>query len=390
VVAVSASDEETAAYERAMVLRYCTRVTGDRGTAEDLTQQALLEAWQKSAHPHSATVREAWLRGVARNVCLRWARGRGSTAARLVRLAEPWGEVDGRLAGDINLEAEFERADLARLLERAMALVPPETREVLVQKYIEEIPQAEVAARLGLSEGAVEARLARGKRALRRLFTTTLAADARSYGLISPDDVGWRETRIWCPDCGQRRLVGRFTDGHDLQLDCPDCLGQGRVIQVRGWILDLLGTGSTSTHLLEGVTAFKPALNRITARLSEVYQQGIAGRAARCPWCGHEAPLRISPTILGGNRDVGTDCSQCGRAHGLGTVSAIASLTPRSQAFQRQHGRIRTLPLVEVEAGGVPALVTRFESVTAQAVLEVIVARDTLEVISVPRQAAAR
>jgi len=40
VVAVSASDEETAAYERAMVLRYCTRVTGDRGTAEDLAQQA--------------------------------------------------------------------------------------------------------------------------------------------------------------------------------------------------------------------------------------------------------------------------------------------------------------------------------------------------------------
>lgn len=234
VVAVDASDEETAAHERAMVLRYCTRVTGDRGTAEDLTQQALLEAWQKSAHPHSATVREAWLRGVARNVCLRWARGRGSTAARLVRLAEPWGDMDGRLAGDSNLEAKFERADLARLLERAMALVPPETREVLVQKYIEESPQAAVAARLGLSEGAVEARLARGKRALRRLFTTTLAADARSYGLISPDDVGWRETRIWCPDCGQRRLVGRFTDGHDLQLDCPDCLGQGRVIQVHG------------------------------------------------------------------------------------------------------------------------------------------------------------
>ncbi|MBI3971765.1 MAG: sigma-70 family RNA polymerase sigma factor [Chloroflexi bacterium] len=66
------------------------------------------------------------------------------------------------------MELELERAELADLLDRAMALLPPETRLVLVERLIEQIPQAEVALRLGLSEGAVEARLHRGKLALRR------------------------------------------------------------------------------------------------------------------------------------------------------------------------------------------------------------------------------
>jgi RNA polymerase sigma factor (sigma-70 family) len=80
--------------------------------------------------------------------------------------------MDRRLADDFDLEVDLERDDLAWLLDRALALLPPETREILVQKYVEECPQADVAARLGLTEGAVEARLQRGKLALRRVLTT--------------------------------------------------------------------------------------------------------------------------------------------------------------------------------------------------------------------------
>ncbi len=376
-------DEETATHEWVMLVRYCTHFTGDRCTAEDLAQQALLEAWQKSTRLHTPEARNAWLLGMARNVCLRWMRRRGMSVSRLVSVSHLAGEGEEGLADTSDLEGELERDDLAQLLDRAMTFLPTETRDVLIQKYIEDAPQGDVAARLGLTEGAVEARLSRGKRALRRILTTTLREDAVSYGLIPRGDTGWQETRMWCPDCGQRRLLGRYAEGQELQLDCPSCVGHHRVIHTRSRVAELLWEGLTSAELLEGITGYKPALNRITARLSAFYEHGIAGRRARCRWCGRQAPLRTSPESVSGNHDVQTACSQCGQVSGVSTLTAVASLVPAARDFQRQHGRIRTLHSLRVEVDGVPAMVVRFQSVLGSATLEVVIARDTLRVLGV-------
>jgi RNA polymerase sigma-70 factor (ECF subfamily) len=365
-----------------MLVRYCARFTGDPLVAEDLAQQTLLEAWQKSDTLYNRQVRAYWLLGIARNVCLRWVREHGAAVARLMRLAEPAGEIDKRLADDFDLEVELEQDDLARLLDRALALLPAETREILVQKYIEESPQADVAGRLGLTEGAVEARLQRGKLALRRVLTTDLRDEAVAYGLIAPDDAGWQQTRLWCADCGERRLLGRFGEAGDLQLDCPSCLDGRRLVQVRGWVGELIW-GITSIELLAGVTGYKAALNRMRARNYAFYRHGTAGRTARCRWCGRQAPLRISRYEFRGNRDIRADCPHCGGLNGVSTVGAVAFDRPEGWAFEREHRRIRTLPGREVEAAGVPAIVVRFASVTGSARLEVVLACDTLEVIGV-------
>ena len=75
------------------------------------------------------------------------------------------------------------------------------TRAALIGSYVEETPQAELAARLGLSEGALRVRLHRGKLALRQALTPANAIDAQD---------GWQATRIWCPFCGSRRLESRL------------------------------------------------------------------------------------------------------------------------------------------------------------------------------------
>jgi hypothetical protein len=54
---------------------------------------------------------------------------------------------------------ELERAKLAQLLDRAMARLTPETRALLVGRYIEQAAHAELTARLGLSAGQNVARL---------------------------------------------------------------------------------------------------------------------------------------------------------------------------------------------------------------------------------------
>lgn len=60
--------------------------------------------------------------------------------------------------------APGEHADV----RRALARLKGEHREVLCLKYVEEEPVAAIAAALGLSEHAVESRLARARRALER------------------------------------------------------------------------------------------------------------------------------------------------------------------------------------------------------------------------------
>ena len=72
--------------ERGHLLRLCRHFTHDADAAEDLTQEVLFEAWRaghKLSADATAEERLRWLSGIARNVCLRWARRRGRDLSRL-------------------------------------------------------------------------------------------------------------------------------------------------------------------------------------------------------------------------------------------------------------------------------------------------------------------
>ncbi len=217
---VSKADELEALIplERARLVRLCARLTGDREAAEDLAQETLFEAWRNVHGLRDPQACPRWLSGIARNICLRWARTRGRELSRLVPLDADENPdaprvVEGQ-ADSFDMEVELERAELVGLLDKALALLPPETRDVLLERYVEESPHAEIAARLGVSEKAVSMRLSRGKLACRHVLTTDLRSEAAAYGIVAAENDAWQETRIWCPFCGWHRLLARFTDGH--------------------------------------------------------------------------------------------------------------------------------------------------------------------------------
>src|SRR3954466_8436250 len=128
---------------RRRLVGLCERLTGDRHAAEDLAQETLLEAWRNAHKLHDPAGADRWLSAIARNVCLRSARRQGRNPA------VP-GEVD--VEAPLDLEVELERAELTDLLDRALALLPAETRDVLVQRFVHESPYAEIAGQLGVSE----------------------------------------------------------------------------------------------------------------------------------------------------------------------------------------------------------------------------------------------
>lgn len=211
--------------EREMLVRFCARYTGDVHVAEDLAQQTLLQAWRNAHQLNDPQARTGWLFSIARNQCRMWARDRRRELTHIVapERMDVQAMLHDRIANH-DLEQELERHDLARLVERALRLLPPDVRDVLLRRYVEDVPQAELAARLGVTQGAVEARLQRGKRALREVLTSELGDETAAYGFIAPSDAGWKETPIWCPGCGQRHLEGRFNSAAGkLYMRCTAC-----------------------------------------------------------------------------------------------------------------------------------------------------------------------
>ncbi|MGH7779556.1 MAG: RNA polymerase sigma factor [Candidatus Binataceae bacterium] len=74
-----------------------------------------------------------------------------------------------RLAATIDLSVESSGASSDEPLRRALDALSPEYREVLHLKYVEDATLADIAAIRGESEHAVESRLARARRSLKKL-----------------------------------------------------------------------------------------------------------------------------------------------------------------------------------------------------------------------------
>ncbi len=394
--------------ERARLTRLCARLTGDADAAEDLAQEALLEAWRAARKLRDADGLAPWLSAIARNVCLRWARSRGRELAhRAMPVSPAMDAPDDSVAldtmrldsladagddGDFTLE--LERQELATLLDRALGLLPPETRLALVESAVYATPQAEIAARLGLSEGALRVRLSRGRLALRHALMTDLRDEADALGLRLPasgDDgdasgTGWRSTRIWCPFCGRRTLEYR------IEPICSAisfrCVGR---CQMEGTIIGG-EDGSPIPPDVASLTSPKAILSRALLRLGEHYTNGISHRALECPNCGERAPIYIhdpeqpdsSPygSLEAIVRSLYAVCSHCGAPDSASIWHLMLDM-PEGQRFWRAHPRMRATPERHLEVDGMPAVVTRFESLGDHARLDVIFARDTLATLGV-------
>jgi RNA polymerase sigma-70 factor (ECF subfamily) len=389
-VAEQFSIESILPTERARLVRFCGHLSGSRDAAEDLAQETLIEAWRHRDRLYDPQGHQQWLSAIARNVCMRWRRAQGRDIEHIVRPTGPDEEplsIEDIPDAGFDLEIELERSELADLLDRAMSLLPPQTRTALVEKYVEETPLAEIGARMGISEGAVAVRLHRGKLALRRLLANELSDEAAAYGLVDVWDVDWQETRIWCPGCGQRRALhsntlknryGRFI------LHCPDCFPAFPDMPITVSHTDIWNEGIK--EMLGGVRSIKAVFTRMMTWVDGYYRPRMAERAVRCIGCGDmlpfqlEIPERHAPT-LEARQGVYLRCERCDY-YCAERLHALAMCMPEGRKFWQDHPRMQALPLREIEVAGTPALVAGFRSVTDGAKYETLFVRDTYQVIS--------
>ncbi len=379
--------------QRTQLVGLCARLTENPENAEDLAQETLLEAWRALHKLRDADRLFPWLAAIARNVCLRWARQHGRELAHTTPMDgfanAP--DEDAPLLSDTladpdsdDLIIELERQELAALLDRTLALLPPETRLALIESVVYGTPQAEIAARLGLSEGALRVRLSRGRLALRQALSGDLRAEAESLGValptMQPSQTGWRTTRIWCPFCGRYpiecyldRAAGEFA---------YRCVGR---CQENGMILGW--SGFPSDTLAEGLTSPKAILSRGVLTLGERYANGLAHGSTICPACQQRVPVHIyrpenpESAIYGEPdnlmRSYFAVCPQCGSPDSASLWHLMLD-RPEAQRFWRAHPRMRVTPEHHIEVNNQPAVVASFEAIGSAARLDIITSRDTL------------
>jgi RNA polymerase sigma-70 factor, ECF subfamily len=137
------------------------RLTGDRHEAEDVAQEAYLRVYRSLRSFRGESRFETWLHRVVANAAINHMRDK----ARFGDLVdEP--ERIMRIAGEATTDNVPAREELAT----AMAQLPDAQRVAVVLKDVYGFSAAEIAERLGTTEGAVKLRLHRGRRNLKNLI----------------------------------------------------------------------------------------------------------------------------------------------------------------------------------------------------------------------------
>jgi RNA polymerase sigma-70 factor, ECF subfamily len=160
----------------ASVFRVAARIVG-RQDAADVSQETFLKAFRSIYEFSGRANLGTWLYRVAVNESLQHLRR--NKAARWKPLStEP---VDGSVS-------TVERHQQHEILERAIGLLAPELRAILILRETEDLSYKEISETLQISEGTVASRISRARQELRERLTD-LGWDASNALRTSPRTV---------------------------------------------------------------------------------------------------------------------------------------------------------------------------------------------------------
>ena len=138
----------------ASLVRLASLLLDDVGSCEEVVQDAFVRIWQQGAELRSPDKLPAYLRSAVLNGARSRLRRRLVQRRHLATVPPPGSQ---RAAEDDALAGDPDRAVLG-----ALRRLPDRQREVLVLRYYLDLPEAEIAATLGISPGSVKTHAHRG------------------------------------------------------------------------------------------------------------------------------------------------------------------------------------------------------------------------------------
>jgi RNA polymerase sigma factor (sigma-70 family) len=143
-----------------LVYAVAYRVLGDRGLAEEATQQTFLKAWRAAGSLDESREMGPWLATIARRVAIDVHRSEARRSAD---------ELESVAPGDPALVTQPHSAEAVYdvwEVRRAVAELPPEEQEIVRLQHFEGLTHTQIAERLKLAVGTVKSRSFRAHKRL--------------------------------------------------------------------------------------------------------------------------------------------------------------------------------------------------------------------------------
>jgi RNA polymerase sigma-70 factor (sigma-E family) len=149
------------------LIRLAYVLTGDQHAAEDLLQNTLVKAAANWGRIHTAP--EAYVRRIMYREQASWLRRRARRQETAMAQVPELAGVD-----EVSVEARLALRD-------ALLALPPRRRAVLVLRYLEDLPESQVAEILGCSVGTVRSQNHKAVAQLRRALPSLGLTDTEVH-----------------------------------------------------------------------------------------------------------------------------------------------------------------------------------------------------------------
>jgi len=145
------------------IYRYVFYQVRDKMTAEDLTEEIFLKAWEAiGRYKQKSLAFSAWLYRIAHNHVIDYFRTR--------RQHPPLDEKKPATSG--NPEQALEKELMQQELAEALSYLPPQQKQVIILKFIEDLDNREVAQIMRKSPGAIRVMQMRALVSLRQKLSS--------------------------------------------------------------------------------------------------------------------------------------------------------------------------------------------------------------------------
>lgn len=166
------------------LFRLAYRMTGNEPDAEDVVQEAFLNAYRRLDQFESRANFGSWLYRIAANCAFDVLRARGRREEQPLVHEGPEGETEPAepAAADPSPDRLVQSSEVRRRLSAAMARLSPLERSAFVLRHFEEMSIREIGAALGLETSAAKHSIFRAVRKLREALEPVAAFSTLERG----------------------------------------------------------------------------------------------------------------------------------------------------------------------------------------------------------------
>jgi RNA polymerase sigma-70 factor (ECF subfamily) len=151
-------------YYQPMIYRFVFVKVGRREDAEDITHQVFLSAWQNiEGYTHRGHPFSSWLYQIARNQIVDHYRAKRNETS-LEKMDPEYFVAPATAHFDLSTKMEIEKVRVA------IAELKPDYQDIIILRFVEDLPLKEVADVVEKSEGAVKLMQHRAIKELQRIL----------------------------------------------------------------------------------------------------------------------------------------------------------------------------------------------------------------------------